>query len=102
MCRGPVRGNVSSRLCGKDTFTGVTKKALWVRHIKCAIAQCAEMLCGKDTFTGVTKKHCGLETYIKCIIAQCAEMCLHGYVAKTHFIEVVQRKSLISVSKTQI
>ena len=51
--------------------------------------------CAKDTFTGVTKKHCGIDTYIKCVIAQCAEMCLHGYVVKTHFIEAVQRKSLI-------
>ena len=31
----------------------------------------------------------------KCVIAQCAEMCLHGNVAKTHFIEAVKWKSLI-------
>ena len=63
MCYSLVCGNVSSRLCGKDTFTSVTKK------------------------------RCGLDT--QNVIDLCAEMFLHGYLAKTHFIEAVQRKSLI-------
>ena len=91
------------RQCGKDTFTGVTKKHCGLdKYIKCVIVQCAEIssrLCGKDTFTSVIKKHCGLDT--KCVIARCAEMCLHGYVVKTHFIEAVQRKSLVPCPTVQ-
>ena len=80
MCHSPACGNVSSPICGKDTFTGVTKKHCGLDTFR----NVPSRICGKDTFTGVAKKLWVGHIY-KCVIAQCAEMCLHGYVAKTFY-----------------
>ena len=88
MSNSLVGRNIPSQQCGKDISINVS----WP-----SVQKCVYMAMWQDTFTGVTKKHCGLDTYIKCVIAQCAEICLHDYVAKTHFIEVQRKSSILCV-----
>ena len=58
-----VGRNIPSQQCGKDTFTGVTKKHCGLDTYKmCHSPVCGNVssyLCGKDTFTTVTKSTVG-------------------------------------------
>ena len=94
-----VGRNVSSQLCGKDTFTGVTKKnwgqgtlinVLWPDVRKCVFTAMWQRYIHRCYQKALWVGH-----IYKCVIVRCVDMCLHSYVAKTHFSEAIQWKSLI-------